>query len=226
MTKTCRGLLGTEPFLSIGKPDTFAGFADNIVGTHAQGALDAPDTYDRYPVTLRLRTRDAWVPVTLPPDAGRAALAAHMMHIPVEPSPFAPAERRQFDDSERRGLAVFRDNCAGCHRLARATGDQHAVTAPAELEARLLAAELVLTSAAQYDVGTPVIGDRGNNPPSLRGVWAAAPYFSDGSAATLEEVVRRTDPSAPQVHKPDNAARPAAFSAGQRADLVAFLRAL
>jgi len=57
-------------------------------------------------------------------------------------------------------------------------------------------------------------------------VWAAAPYFSDGSAATLEDVVRRTDPGAPQVHTAENASRPPAFSASQRADLLAFLRAL
>ncbi len=46
------------------------------------------------------------------------------------------------------------------------------------------------------DVGTPVLGEGGNNPPSLRGVWEAAPYFSDGSARTLEEALRRTDPDA------------------------------
>jgi mono/diheme cytochrome c family protein len=226
MTKTCRGLLGTEPFLSVGKPDTFAGFADNIVGTHAQGALDAPETYDRYPVSLRVRSGDGWTQLTVAPDAVRAALAAYMMRIPVEPSPFAPAERRSFDAAEQRGLALFRDNCAGCHRLARATGDARAISAPVELEARLLAGQLALTSAQLYDVGTPLLGEGGNNPPSLRGVWAAAPYFSDGSAATLEDVVRRTDPSAPQIHKAENAARPAAFSARERADLLSFLRAL
>jgi cytochrome c peroxidase len=93
----------------------------------------------------------------------------------------------------------------------------------------------VLTSARLYDVGTPVIGEGGNNPPSLRGVWAAAPYLSDGSAATLEDVVRRTDPTSSslsslptlsRVHAPENATRPPAFTAEQRADLVAFLRAL
>jgi len=94
------------------------------------------------------------------------------------------------------------------------------------LERRLLAGELVLTSARRYDVGTPVIGDGGNNPPSLRGAWAAAPYFSDGSAATLEEAIRRTAPAAERVHAPENATRPAALSEAQRADLAAFLRAL
>ena len=98
--------------------------------------------------------------------------------------------------------------------------------AAADLERSLLAGALVLTSARRYDVGTPVLGDGGNNPPSLRGVWAAAPYFSDGSAATLEDVLRRTDPAAPRVHAPQNVASPPALTAEQRADLAAFLRAL
>jgi len=225
MTKTCRGLVGTEPFLTIGDPDTFAAFADNIVGTHAQGALDAPDTYDQYPVQLRLRAGATWTTVTLSPAELRVALAAYMTRIPVEPSPFAPPGRRALSAPERRGLALFRADCAGCHQLRTSTVATRAVEAKT-FESRLLAGELVLTSARRYDVGTPVIGEGGNNPPSLRGAWAAAPYFSDGSAATLEEAIRRTDPSADRVHAPVNGTRPPALSAAQQADLAAFLRAL
>jgi hypothetical protein len=57
-------------------------------------------------------------------------------------------------------------------------------------------------------------------------VWEAAPYFSDGSARTLEEALRRTDPDADAVHAAANAAKPSAFSATERAALLAFLRAL
>lgn len=225
MTKTCRGLLGTEPFLSIGEPDTFAGFADNILATHAQGALDAPESYDQYPVSLRLREGDHYATVTLSPQQTRTALAAYLPGIPVEPSPFAPPERLALAPGERRGLAAFRDRCSGCHQLLPATGAEHAPS-PSALEPMLRDAQLVLTSALRYDVGTPVLGDGGNCPPSLRGVWSAAPYFSDGSAATLEDVLRRTDPSAQGVHSPANAQRPPALSPQERADLAAFLRTL
>ena len=95
-----------------------------------------------------------------------------------------------------------------------------------ELEAALLAGKVALTSPRLHAVGTPVLGEGGNNPPSLRGVWDAAPYFSDGSARTLEEVLRRTHPDADAVHAPGNATRPPAFSAEDRAALLAFLRAL
>ena len=60
----------------------------------------------------------------------------------------------------------------------------------------------------------------------LRGVWEAAPYFSDGSARSLEAVLARTDPDAEKVHAPGNAERPPAFTADERLALLAFLRAL
>ena len=236
MTKTCRGIGTTAPYLSLGEPATIEAFADNIVATHAQGADRAPDDYDRYSVTLRLRAadagepssaapRDEWKTLTLSPDEVRAALAAYMARIPPEPSPFVAPGRRALSLEERRGLAVFRDGCAGCHELVGDTTRGNAVPAR-ELERRLLAGEVALTSARLYDVGTPVLGKTGNNPPSLRGVWDAAPYFSDGSARTLEDVLRRTDPSAAKVHAPANAERPPAWSEEARAALLAFLRAL
>ncbi|HEY2729593.1 MAG TPA: hypothetical protein VGK52_06595 [Polyangia bacterium] len=225
MTKTCRGLGTTAPYLSLGEPATIEAFADNIVATHAQGADRAPDDFDRYPVTLRVRGASASRQVTLSPDEVRAALAAYMARIPPEPSPFVARGRGALTPEERRGLTLFRDGCAGCHQLVGDTTHGNAVPARA-LERRLLAGQVALTSARLYDVGTPVLGKSGNNPPSLRGVWEAAPYFSDGSARTLEEVLRRTDPSAEKVHAPANAERPPAWSAGARAALLAFLRAL
>jgi hypothetical protein len=225
MTKTCRALAGTEPFLSVGHPDTFAAFADNIVATHAQGALQAPDDYDQYPVALRLRRDDRWTTVTLSPKDVRAALAEYLQRIPLEPSPFAPVGRAALTPPERGGLALFRDRCGACHQLLPATSSTHEVPSR-DVERALLAGRLVLTSARRYDVGTPILGDGGNNPPSLRGVWAAAPYFSDGSAATLDDVVRRTDPDAARVHAPENGNHPPAFSPAERRDLIAFLRGL
>jgi hypothetical protein len=230
MTKTCRGLGTTPPYLSLGEPETIEAFADNIVATHAQGADRAPDDYDRYPVTLRVRTGGhgdvpAWSEVTLSPDEVRAALAAYMVRIPTEPSPFVAPGRHALAVDERHGLEVFRDRCARCHQLVADTATGAVVPARA-LERRLLAGQVALTSARLYDVGTPVLGKTGNNPPSLRGVWDAAPYFSDGSARTLEDVLARTDPAAGAVHAPANATRPSAFSLADRAALLAFLRAL
>jgi hypothetical protein len=226
MTESCRGLATTAPYLNLGDPETIDAFADNIVATHAQGAERDPKGFASYPVALQARDHRA-VPrqLTLPPGEVRAALAAYMARIPPEPSPFVSAGRRRFAPAERRGLALFRADCSGCHQLVGNSALGNAIPA-ADLERRLLAGEVALTSPRRYTVGTPVLGAGGNNPPSLRGAWDAAPYFSDGSARTLDEVLRRTDPDAPAVHAPENATRPPAFSASERADLLAFLRAL
>jgi DNA-binding beta-propeller fold protein YncE/mono/diheme cytochrome c family protein len=225
MTKSCRGLGTTAPYLSLGEPATIEGFADNIVTTHAQGAERGAEGFDKYPVTLRVRAGRDWERVTLSPEELRAALAAYMVRIPPEPSPFVASDRRALDHTERVGLALFRDGCAGCHQLVGDSARGDRVPARA-LERRLLAGEVALTSPRLHAVGTPILGEGGNNPPSLRGVWEAAPFFSDGSARTLEDLLRRTDPDAPAVHAPANATRPPAFTAGQRAALLAFLRAL
>jgi DNA-binding beta-propeller fold protein YncE/mono/diheme cytochrome c family protein len=225
MTKTCRGLGTTAPYLSLGEPATIEGFADNIVTTHAQGAERGAEGFDKYPVTVRVRAGRGWESVTLSPEELRAALVAYMVRIPPEPSPYVAPGRRAFDRQERAGLALFRDRCAGCHQLVGDSTRGDRVPAR-DLERRLLAGEVALTDARLHAVGTPILGDGGNNPPSLRGVWEAAPYFSDGSARTLEDVLRRTDPDAAAVHSPSNAARPPAFTAAEAAALLAFLRAL
>ncbi len=224
-TLTCRGLATTAPFLRLGNQATLGVFADNIVSTHAQGAERDPEHFADYPVTIRLREGAGWRDRTLSPAQVRAALAAYMATIPTEPSPFVPPGARRLEPVARQGLALFRDGCAGCHRLVAdsARGDR---VPDARLEERLLAGRVALTAPGLYDVGTPVLGEGGNNPPSLRGVWDAAPYFSDSSARTLEDVLRRTDPDADAVHAASNAARPPAFTAGEQAALLAFLRSL
>jgi mono/diheme cytochrome c family protein len=195
------------------------------VTTHAQGAERGAEGFDKYPVTVRVRAGHGWESATLSPEELRAALVAYMVRIPPEPSPYVAPGRRVLDRAERAGLALFRDRCAGCHQLVgdSARGDR----VPArDLEGRLLAGEVALTDARLHAVGTPILGDGGNNPPSLRGVWEAAPYFSDGSARTLDDVLRRTDPDASAVHAPANAARPPALGDAERTALLAFLRAL
>jgi mono/diheme cytochrome c family protein len=224
-TLTCRGLATTAPFLRLGNQATIDVFADNIVSTHAQGAERDPAHFADYSVTFKVRNETDAAEVTLSPAELRAALARYMERIPPEPSPFVGAGAGALSPDARRGLAIFRDRCAGCHRLigSSALGDQVAASA---LEGRLLAGQVALTSPGRYAVGTPILGEGGNNPPSLRGVWDAAPYFSDGSARTLEAALRRTDPDAAAVHAPANAARPPAFSADEQAALLALLRSL
>ncbi|HVV50930.1 MAG TPA: hypothetical protein VHO06_14785, partial [Polyangia bacterium] len=175
-TLTCRGIATTAPYLRLGNQATIDVFADNIVSTHAQGAERDPEHFADYPVTLRLRGAGGPSEVTLQPAEVRQALARYMERIPPEPSPFA-AGARSLSPEARRGLRLFRDRCAGCHQMI-GNSDLGTHVPEATAEARLLAGQVALTSPGRYNVGTPVLGDGGNNPPSLRGVWDDAPYFS------------------------------------------------
>jgi hypothetical protein len=224
-TLTCRGIGTTAPYLRLGNQATIDVFADNIVSTHAQGAERDPQHFADYPVTLRVHGAPGAREVTLQPKEVRAALARYMERIPPEPSPFVAPGARALTPTARRGLLLFRDRCASCHQMI-GNSDLGNHVAEATQESRLLDGQVALTAPGRYAVGTPVLGEGGNNPPSLRGAWDNAPYFSDGSAATLEGALRRTDPNAAAVHAPANAARPSAFTADDQAALLAFLRSL
>jgi cytochrome c peroxidase len=104
-----------------------------------------------------------------------------------------PPAARPDEASVRRGREAFgRHGCAKCH------------------------APPTYTTPKTYDVGLhDEAGNTAFNPPSLRGVGQAGPYFHDGRAATLEEVFTRHGHPGP-----------GALSRGEVSDLVNFLRNL
>ena len=125
-------------------------------------------------------------------------------------------ETDALSDSEKRGFVLFNEkaNCAVCHAGWRLTDDGfHDIGVPSDDAGR---AEVIPIEIFQHAFKTP----------TLRNIAERAPYLHDGSAATLEEVVR---------HYEDGFERRAslspmmlAFSLNdrERADLVAFLHAL
>jgi hypothetical protein len=126
------------------------------------------------------------------------ALAAYLESL----SSFANAPNRSssgaLSTAASAGRTVFQGrNCAACHAGAAFTGSGTDVL---------------------VDVGTlkPTSGQRGGSPltgidiPTLRDVWATAPYLHDGSAATLEAAVL--------------AHRGTTIGATDLANLVAYLR--
>ncbi|AGA27260.1 cytochrome c peroxidase [Singulisphaera acidiphila DSM 18658] len=105
-----------------------------------------------------------------------------------------PPRRPRDDPAAQRGAALFQARrCESCHRPPS------------------------YTIAGVRDVGLDdgSGGNRKFNPPSLRGVGWSAPYFHDGRAATLSQVV--------QSHSPG---QERALSPQERDDLVAFLESL
>ncbi len=105
-----------------------------------------------------------------------AAYVASLEHAP--PSPFRRTDGTMTAQAKAGGAVFDRLGCAQCH------------TGPGRTDSRL---------DLRHDVGTIQrhSGTRrfqaldGFDTPTLRGVWATAPYFHDGSAANLHGVLTR-----------------------------------
>jgi YVTN family beta-propeller protein len=141
-------------------------------------------------------TFDATRPTT---DAGRSAdldaLAAYVASLRPWASPYRLPDG-SLSESARRGMELFMSGSPGC--------GCHAPPLYADLQAHNLAgAVFSLETAPAFDT------------PTLRGLWATAPYLHDGVAGTLREVFTRTDP----IHTVD-------LSEQQLTDLINFLLSL
>ncbi len=120
-------------------------------------------------------------------------------------------------DAAKRGFAVFngKGRCADCHSGPSLTdGSYHDIGSSTDDLGR---GKVFRTSVKlQYAFKTP----------SLRGVADRAPYLHDGSRATLEDVVDLYDRGGIDRPSRADAIRPLHLSAGEKADLVAFLETL
>lgn len=126
------------------------------------------------------------------------ALRAYQHSLPTPPPPAG-----SFDAAAAaRGRATFEASCSGCHTGVRLTDNNRGVLHdPAETG--MDPAYAARTATRRYRT-TP-----------LRGLWQHPPYFHDGSAATLADVVAHY-----------NRVRTLNLTAAQQRDLVEFLKTL
>jgi mono/diheme cytochrome c family protein len=127
-----------------------------------------------------------------------AALRAYQHAIPAPPSPGAFYDHA----AANRGKAVFDANCARCHIDGRLTDNNNGVL-HAPSETGMDSTYAARTTQKQYRT-TP-----------LRGLWQHGPYFHDGSAKTLDDVVEHY-----------MRVRGLQITGGQRRDLVQYLMSL
>jgi cytochrome c peroxidase len=100
------------------------------------------------------------------------ALRAYQFSIPAPQPPGGTYSKR----AARRGKVVFDANCARCHVNGTLT-DNNDGTLHAPSETGMDATYAARTSQKRYRT-TP-----------LRGLWQHPPYFHDGSAKTIEDVI-------------------------------------
>jgi mono/diheme cytochrome c family protein len=127
-----------------------------------------------------------------------AALRAYQHSIPAPPTPGASYDRAAAD----RGRRVFDANCASCHVGGNLT-DNNSGVLHAPSETGMDSTYAARTTQKRYRT-TP-----------LRALWQHAPYFHDGSAKTLDDVVDHY-----------MRVRRLQLGRGERKDLVEYLKSL
>jgi YVTN family beta-propeller protein len=142
--------------------------------------------------------------VNQPPNQGLSAdLDALASFIDSLPAPWSPGhdQGQPLSPAEQRGQALFLDPALGCV-------DCH----PPPL----------YTDHKRHDVGTATEDERlgsAYDTPTLRGLYDSAPYFHDGSAATLYDTLTR--PTEGGEHDLTGQ-----LTAAEIQDMIAFLKAL
>jgi hypothetical protein len=191
-TKPLRGLFNNRPHFTRALDRTMTGMV------HAE-----------FRVANRWSGRDPWfslrasqfpwlrefghAPAVLTPPFLRRSFMAFLMDLGFEPNQ-AVRGRHGFTARERTGAALFRDRCASCH-AARLVTDEAATEIPFESWEHLIlspAGPIVWASAEYRRTGVePYVHERGARTTSLRRAFQKYPYFTNGSARSLAEVVAR-----------------------------------
>ncbi len=157
-------------------------------------------------------------------DGVAKAIAAFERTILSGNSPydrFVAGDKKALSPAQQRGRQLFEDNCATCH------------TPPLFSNYRFynagVGADKPKPDEGRKDV-TKKERDFGKfRVPALRDVANTAPYFHDGSAATLADAVRLMADGGrdnPRLSAQMKAIREASLSAQDQKDLVEFLKAL
>jgi hypothetical protein len=159
--------------------------------------------------------------VQLSPHEVRRALLTYLARLPVEPG-FLRAPGQPFSASAQRGAALFWRDCARCHQPTPHMAAPDMLERDAALD-RMMEHPLAFGAARHEKTGVlPYFSEHGNRVSPLTQLGRGGPFFSNGSARTLAEVLQRTDPSQRLVHAPENAATPI-YQPDQVQDLIDFL---
>ncbi len=154
------------------------------------------------------------------------AIAAFERTVVMNDTPFdrwVAGDARAMTAQQVRGFGVFLDpkkgDCAVCHSAPNFTDDGFHNLG------------LASSGSANPDPGRfaqkPIARMKGAfKTPQLRGIALTAPYFHDGSAATLMDVVEHYDKGGVVTANLDPNLKPLGLSRKDKEDLVAFLNAL
>ncbi|MEM9493429.1 MAG: c-type cytochrome, partial [Myxococcota bacterium] len=255
-TKPLRGLFNNRPHFSRALDRTMA------IMVHAEFRV-ANRGNGRSPWFALRRAEMPWlshlgaVPESLSPQFLRRSLMTFLMEFPHRPNPAAmgwqrvesapPAPQsvaradapvRRFTADERRGAELFRDRCEMCHSARTVADIPASRVAFADWERLTLTPTggIVWGRDEHYKTGVvPYVHPDGARVPSLRRLYKKWPYFTNGSAEDLAEVLERArfvragsgaDNAQPAFYHDGGPPAASILSRAQRDALLAFLRLL
>lgn len=228
-TKPLLGLFNNRPHFSRALDPDLASVAENefrVAGARAPGkhVLDPHFTLDPSAVPW-IRALDPAL-ATKSPTELRLALMAFLMRFTHRTNP-ATVDHPHFTDVERRGAEAFHARCEGCHEARTSADDASSRVSFDAWEARTLreGGPIVWAKDTYEKTGVaPYVHERGARVPSLRRLFKKRPYFTNGTAPALADVVDRARFTADGAFWHDGApVHAATLDPDTRAALVAFL---
>lgn len=123
-------------------------------------------------------------------------------------------------EGEKRGLQLFREkaNCVRCHTGFNFTDERYHNIG--------VSMDQPSPDLGRYNVTKKEKDTGAFKTPTLRNITASAPYFHDGSAKTLEEVIEFYDKGGTKNPYLSTEIKPLNLTTQEKADLVAFLKSL
>jgi hypothetical protein len=191
-TKPLLGLFNNRPHFSRALDPNLTAVADNefrVAGAKSDHEPWFTLSSKDFPWTLELGAGDKeWTP-----DHLRRALVAFLMDLSHRPNP-AVEGRTVWSAGERAGAEVFRDRCESCH-AARLVTDEPSTRVPFERwESLVMTREgAIVWARAEYEkTGVePYVNENGARVVSLRRLFKKYPYFTNGTAKSLQAVLDR-----------------------------------
>lgn len=225
-TKSLFGLLANRPYFSRALDPTMVRMVDNEFRVANRGTGQSP--------WFSLRRADyPWldaiddVPDDLSAEWLRRSLVTFLAQHEPAPNP-ATAGRRAFTPVERAGADAFRARCEGCH-AARLVADDAGSRIPfPDWEEHIFAGGTIVWGRSGYErTGVePYVHPDGARVPSLRRLYVKRPYFTNGSAATLGDVLERAAWTREGFRHAGADVGETPLSVDERASLLAFLALL
>lgn len=228
-TKPLLGLFVNRPHFSRALDRTLATMVDNEFTVANRGSAAGP----RFDATPQAWPWLSALGLQQPQDADalRRALVDFFVAYDHETSPAVATRRRggatpRFTDDERAGATLFAQHCEGCHQARTVTDDASTRVDAQQWESLVLSERGPLVWASEQRVRTgvePYVHPEGARVTSLRRLWLKWPYFTNGSAHSIADVLARVRLRPEFAHAGDGAGD---LDAAQQRALAAFLALL